>query len=318
MQKFLLSLAGLALAFTVILSTGCNPDGDDPTDPTGPDARFVTESGFLDANADVEVGQTFKTKVSLLTGDSKLQSVTIYEDDVKLGTNFFTINGGTLTANNPFLITGADKDGVTYEFEISTVNTVGAVRTYEVEVTDEKGLKDAVSLTITSKAPATTPIEMSLTGILFNASDILPTGGLDLDNGNNVSATSSLAEIRDMGINCAMPNATNWRKQIGTVNGAEMKRVVPANVENFSFANATNKEIILAAFETGDPIDSNLSTLNCDPNTNVVVTDVTIPLVVGDMFVIKGATGRIYLIRVDEVNNTTNDNNDNYMMSLKY
>lgn len=318
MQKLLLSLAGLALVFTVILSTGCNPDEGEPTDPTGPDARFVTESGYLDGNAEVVAGETFKIKVSLLTGDNKLQSVTIYEDDVKLGTNFFTINNGALTSNNPFLIVGTDKDGVTYEFEISTVNTVGAVRTYEVEVADENGLKDVVSLTITSKAPPTTPIEMSLTGILFNASDILPTGGLDLDNGNNVSATSTLAEIRDMGINCAMPNATNWRKQIGTVNGAEMKRVVPANVENFSFANATTKEIIAAAFDTGDSIDSNLSTLNCDPNTNVVVTDVTLPLVVGDMFVIKGATGRIYLIRIDQVNNTTNDNNDNYVLSLKY
>lgn len=316
MQKLLLSLAGLALAFTVILSTGCNPDGDDPIDPSGPDARFVTEAGFLDGSADVEVGQTFKIKVSLLTGDNKLQSVTIYEDDVKLGTSFFTINGGALLANNPFLVTGADKDGVTYEFEISTVNTVGAVRTYEVEVADEKGLTDAVSLTITSKAPATTPIEMSLTGVLLNQAGPVGQGGLNLDNGQSTASDAASAEIRDVGIDCGLPDATNWRKQIGTINGAEMRRVRADMVENFSFANATNKEIIAAAFETGSSILDTNSAIDCQGNS-VIVRDMTLPLVVGDMFVIS-ANSKIYLIRVDEVNVTTNDNDDNYKLSIKY
>lgn len=316
MQKLLLSLAGLALVFTVILSTGCNPDEGEPTDPSGPDARFVTESGFLDANADVVAGETFKIKVSLLTGDNKLQSVTLYEDDVKLGTSFFTINGGALLANNPFLITGADKDGVTYEFEISSVNTVGAVRTYEVEVADESGLKDAVSLTITSKAPPTTPIEMSLTGVLLNQAGPVGTGGLNLDNGQGTGSDDPAAEIRDVGIDCSQPNASNWRKQIGTVNGAEMRRVRAEMVENFSFANANNKEIISAAFDTGSAIGDTNQAIDCNGNA-VTVTDMTLALVVGDMFAVK-ANGKIYLIKVDEVNNTTNDNNDNYKFSIKY
>lgn len=316
MQKLLLSLAGLALVFTVILSTGCNPDEGEPTDPSGPDARFVTESGFLDANADVVAGETFKIKVSLLTGDNKLQSVTLYEDDVKLGTSFFTINGGALLANNPFLITGADKDGVTYEFEISSVNTVGAVRTYEVEVADESGLKDAVSLTITSKAPPTTPIEMSLTGVLLNQAGPVGTGGLNLDNGQGTGSDDPAAEIRDVGIDCSQPNASNWRKQIGTINGAEMRRVRAEMVENFSFANANNKEIISAAFDTGSAIGDTNQAIDCNGNA-VTVTDMTLALVVGDMFAVK-ANGKIYLIKVDEVNNTTNDNNDNYKFSIKY
>ncbi|NUO01216.1 MAG: hypothetical protein HUU01_11435, partial [Saprospiraceae bacterium] len=293
-----------------------NPDEGEPTDPSGLDARFVTESGFLDANADVVAGETFKIKVSLLTGDNKLQSVTLYEDDVKLGTSFFTINGGALLANNPFLITGADKDGVTYEFEISSVNTVGAVRTYEVEVADESGLKDAVSLTITSKAPPTTPIEMSLTGVLLNQAGPVGTGGLNLDNGQGTGSDDPAAEIRDVGIDCSQPNASNWRKQIGTVNGAEMRRVRAEMVENFSFANANNKEIISAAFDTGSAIGDTNQAIDCNGNA-VTVTDMTLALVVGDMFAVK-ANGKIYLIKVDEVNNTTNDNNDNYKFSIKY
>lgn len=315
MQKLLLSLAGLALAFTVMLSTGCNPDEGDPSN--GPDARLESEAGFLDGNADVVAGETFKVKVTLTPGDKKLQSVTIYEDDVKLNTSFFTIDGGSLTSNNPFLIVGSSQDGVTYTFEISSANTVGQVRTYEIEVADEAGLKDAVSLTITTVAPASTPIEKSLTGVLLNASGPAGQGGLDLDDGDGTGSANATAEIRDMGINCGQPDATNWRKQIGTVNGAEMKRVVAANVENFTFTNANTKEIIQAAFDTGDPIDSNLPTLYCNAADNVIVTDVTLPLVVGDMFVVK-ANSKIYLIRVDAVNNVAADNSDNYVMSVKY
>jgi len=316
MQKLLLSLAGLAMAFAVILFTGCDPEGDDPGDKLGPDVSFVSEAGFLNGNADVEAGETFKIKVSALTGDAKLKSVTIYEDDVKLATNFFVINSGAITSNNPFLIVGADKDGATYEFEISTVNTVGAVHTYEVEVEDDGGLKDAVSLTITSVAPATTPIEMSLTGVLLNQAGPAGQGGLDLDTGVGTGSNAANAEIRDVGIDCGLPDASNWRKQIGTINGAEMRRVRPEMVENFSFANATNKEIIAAAFSTGSSILDTNQAIDCQGNM-VTVTDMTLPLVVGDMFAIS-ANSKIYLIRVDEVNNTTNNNDDNYKFSIKY
>ena len=139
---------------------------------------------------------------------------------------------------------------------------------------------------------------------------------MNLDNGQSTASDAASAEIRDVGIDCGLPDATNWRKQIGTINGAEMRRVRAEMVENFSFANATNKEIIAAAFETGSSILDTNSAIDCQGNS-VIVRDMTLPLVVGDMFVIS-ANSKIYLIRVDEVNVTTNNNDDNYKLSIKY
>lgn len=314
MQKWFLKLAALSLAATAMIWTGC---GDDPiiTNPLGPDVRFVVESGYLDSDADVIKGEVFKVKVNALTGDGKLKSVQILEGSDKLGNDRFDINGGAITSNNPFLITGADQDGATFEIAIVS-KTEETSTTYTFEVTDENNLQDEVTLVITTKAPPTTPIERTLTGVLFNASGPAGTGGLDLDEGTGKGSQDASAEIRDMGINCGV-NPPTWRMQIGTVNGAVMRRVQPGMVENFSFDNANTKEIIAAAYETGSTISSNLPTLYCNPDDNVTVTNVTLPLVVGDMFAIT-ANSKIYLIRVDEINNVDADNSDNYKLSIKY
>lgn len=313
MQKWFLQISGIALALLIILSTGCNPD--DPTpNPLGPDVRLVTEAGFVSSDADVTKGEVFKVKVSVLTGDAKLKSFTISEGSDKLSTARFDINSGAITSNNPFLITGADQSGATYEFAITSLSDEVAT-TYTFEVTDENNLKDEVSVVITTKAPPTTPIEMSLTGVLFNASGPAGTGGLDLDAGTGTGSLDPSAEIRDLGINCGA-SGSPWRMQIGSVNGAVLRRVRAEMVENFSFDNATNKEIIAAAYDTGTT-PSNGMTLYCDPNDDVAVTNVTLPLIVGDVFAIS-ANGKIYLIRVDEVNDVPADNSDNYKMSIKY
>lgn len=314
MQKWFLRLATLSLVATVMIWTGC---GEDPIidNPLGPDVRFVVESGYLDGNADVVKGEVFKVKINALIGDGKLKSVQILEGSDKLATDRFDINGGAITSNNPFLITGADQDGATFEIAIVS-KTEETSTTYTFEVTDENNLQDEVSLVITTKAPPTTPIERTINGVLFNASGPVGTGGLDLDEGVGTGSQATTAEIRDMGINCTV-NPPTWRMQIGTVNGAVMRRVRAEMVENFSFDNANTKEIIAAAYETGSTISSNLSTLYCDPNDDVTVTNVTLPLVVGDMFAIT-ANGKIYLIRVDEINNVDADNSDNYKMSIKY
>lgn len=314
MQKWFFQLAGLSLALTIILASGCT---DDPiVEPSlGPDVRFVSETGYLSADADVTRGDFFLVKITAAKGDGKLKSFTVYEGSDKLATARFEINNGTITSNNPFLITGVDQDGATYEFKIESLDALAST-TYTFEVTDENNLQDEVSLVVTTKAPATTPIEMSLNGVLFNASGPVGTGGLDLDTGTGTGSQAAGAEIRDMGINCGV-NPPAWRMQIGTVNGAVMRRVRADMVENFTFDNANTKEILAAAYETGSTISSNLPTLYCNPDDNVTVTNVTLPLVVGDMFAIS-ANNKIYLIRVDEINDVAADNSDNYKMSIKY
>jgi len=316
MKNLLLKLSGLSLLFAAFLFVGCE---EDPivTDPLGPDVRLVADPGFVAADAQVVIGETYSVRLSVLKGDSKLQSVEILAGTNKLESSRFVINAGAIGSNNPFLVIGTDKDGVTYDIAISPAvgSIVGDVTLYTFEVTDEAGNKDAVTLQITIKAPPTTALENTLTGILLNQAGPPNTGGLDLDTGTGTGSTATTAEIRDLGIDCGLPNSSNWRKQIGSVNGADMKKVDLTQLENFTFAGVTNKEAIAAAYSTGIVLTNGQSE-TCGGSTTAV-TDVSSAIVVGDMFVVF-ANGKNYLIRIDEVNTTTANNDDNYKISVKF
>lgn len=316
MKNLLLKLSGLSLILAAFLFVGCE---EDPiiTDPLGPDVRLVADPGFVAADAQVVLGETFTVRVSALKGDTKLQSVQILAGTTKLENSRFTINAGSITSNNPFLVTGTDQDGVTYDIAISPAvgSAVGDVTVYTFEVTDQGGNKDAVTLQITIKAPPTTPLTSTLTGVLFNQAGPSGTGGLDLDTGTGTGSTAAAAEIRDLGIDCGLPNSSNWRKQIGSVNGADMKKVNLSQLENFTFAGVTNKEAIASAYSTGTALTDGQSE-TCGGSVTPV-TDVTAAVAVGDMFVVS-ANGKIYLIKIDEVNTTTADNSDNYKVSIKF
>ncbi len=323
MQQFVLKLTGLALVMGVLLFSACE---DNPiiTDPLGPDIQLIADPGFVDASDDVEVGSAFDMKVTIFTGDAKLQSVEIFEGADKLPTDRFTINAGAITTNNPFLVTGADKDGATYEFRVNAGSqVVGDVTTYTVEVTDESGEKDAVDVVISTVAPPGTPVDMTITGVLLNQAGPVGTGGLDLDTGTGTGSADGDAEIRDLGIDCTIAvEMENWRALFGTVNGADMRQVDLSVVENFTFDGAGTKEAIQAAYDSGITLaDGESQAPSCATTT---VTDATASTpAVDDMFVIF-ANNTYYLIRIDEVNfvHSAVDpdvrNDDNFVFSIKF
>lgn len=215
------------------------------------------------------------------------------------------------------MILGVDKDGVTYDINIlpAAAQTVGDITTYSFTVTDSNGATDLVDIVITTAAEPGTPITFNMTGVLFNQAGPAGTGGLDLDTGAGVGSANATADIRDLGIDCALPNATNWRQQIGTVNGADMRKVDISQLENFSFATVDKTEVILEAYTSGTALADGSST-TCGGAT-VAVTDVSAPVTVGDMFVVF-ANAKYYLIKIDEVNTTASTNGDNYKLSIKY
>lgn len=315
MQTFLLKFTGLALIAGVLLFSACE---EDPivTTPLGPDIQLVADPGFVDGDTDVEIGSAFDVKVTIFTGDAKLQSLEIFQGTDKLATARFTINGGAITSNNPFLITGADKDGATYEFRINPgTEMVNDINTYSFEVTDEAGETDVVDVVITTVAPPGTPIDMTLTGILLNQAGPAGTGGLSLDDGQGTGSLNTAAEIRDMGIDCTIAGAENWRAQFGTVNGAVMVKVDQDQVENFTFDNVDKKEAIQGAYDTGIALSDGISySATC---VETAVTDVSGAIAVDDMFVVL-RDGVYYLIRVDEVNPVGGSNGDNIVFSIKY
>lgn len=134
-----------SLFVLMIILTGCP---DDPVDPTlSPSVSFVTETDFLDADANVaNGGDVFKVKLSAVSGTAALKTLTVFEDGTKLSTDRFDVNGDPAAAN-PLLVLGDDTNSFTWTVSV-TAHDAGTVN-YEFVVEDEGGLSDAASLNIT-------------------------------------------------------------------------------------------------------------------------------------------------------------------------
>ncbi len=322
MKNLLLKLSGLLLALTFMISTGCETEDDTPI-LLGPDIFFVVDPGFLSADAELALGETFKVKVRADRGDSDLKTLTFTFDGVdpkgaELDNYIKAISAGgsSITVNNPLLILGTATAGATWEIEIVPFGQLlNETVSYTFVVEDQAGKKASATLDITITG---TPLQKSISGVLFNQAGPAGTGGLDLDDGVGTGSADPSAEIRDLGINCTInpANAENWRRQVGSVNGTNMVKVVPsAQAEGFTFDKVETREVILAAYETGTTLADGVSTSPTCAETPV--TDVSAPVVVGDLFAIKKAD-IYYIIRIDEVNAVSGSNGDNYKISIKY
>jgi hypothetical protein len=301
------------------LFTACTEDPIITGNPieTAPSIKFATEAGFLNKDATIDVGASFKVKVEMVPGSSDLNAFEVLEAGKRLDVKRIQIaNIGT--ANNPQLITGTNKKGATYEITILPDATVTEekVLTYAVEVTDEAGKSAAVSLTITTDIALTT-LSKTLTGILLNQGGPEGTGGLDLDEGKGVGSTDVSAEIQDEGINTGLANDKNWRRQIAGVNGAVLRVAdLKAITENLTFKNVAYKEQVVQAFETGKEVDGTdvVSAGTSDKENN---EKVSLPVKVGDVFAVKKGNN-YYLLECTKITETPSDNKDSYEFSIKY
>ena len=321
MKNFLSLLATAFLLSGVLFLTSCGDD--DPTPGTGNDV-FPTVAISGVSSTVVDPGTVVSFTVTGDKGTNDLNSFTVTEDGVNLSTDRYSITEYTtngITLNNPQLLIGNDASNFVYTVNITTVSenadpTLSADYVYEVVLADNKGNTDSdfVTVTVNSSVDPGTPTTFEDSGILLNQAGPAGTGGLDLDTGNGTGSGNSAAEIRDLGIDCTVGSGENWRAQFGTVNGADMVKVDLNIVEGFTFASATTTEAIQGAYDTGISLSSGISTApNCDETT---VTDVATPSV-GDMYVVF-ANGTYYLIRVDEINQVSGSNADNYVFSIKY
>jgi len=323
MQKFIARFSGLLVLFAFVF-TACEED-DPIIDPNPvddpPSVALVSGAGLVDGDETVDPAQVFTVRVEATAGTADLNSLEVLEDGNRLANSRFTLfdvigNKDITPVNNPQVLAPITSNGQV-EVEISiTAPDVEGPYTYTFEVTDGSQLADATEITITVENPLT-PLSDSLTGVLLNQAGPAGTGGLDLDTGDGTGSSASESEIRDMGLDCTIPApGLNWRRQIGTINGAEMRAVDMTAVENFTFDNVSSVEEILGAYESGIELNDGES-INCANASTTEVTDVTEVLTAGDMFVVF-SNDTYYLIRIDEVNETDMNNNDNYVISIKY
>ena len=324
MKQFLSLFAIVAVAL-VFVTTGCKEDDTDPInfpadvillqeDPTDGSLYFYEDFEVNDTATFVALG------INAEKGTGALKSLTITQDGSNVDVDRLQMRdlrtGATITVNNPLLITGDNVDGFDFEILLNVHNEYGTTANYSFNVGDENDLVGSASINITTTEPLT-PLDMTIPGALLNAAGPAGTGGLDLDTGDSTGSGDAAAEIRDLGIDCAEPNSSNWLGQIGTVNGADMKKVDPASIENFDFDTVDNKEIIEEAYSKGTELadGSTVNTSGCDA-VPLSVTDVDAPAV-GDVYVVS-ANGTYYMFEIVAINVTTDNNDDEYEVNIKF
>jgi len=277
---------------------------------TGGGLPPVVELGISGMFEDVEAGALVKIPVTVAQGSFALSSIAVYQDN-ELITDVSRLYYGDTSVNfddNPQEIPAEDKFGFQKDIYVRAQEEAGTSQ-YTIILSDEFGESTSSDFSISTN-PVGTPLTNEFNGVLFNAAGPAGTGGLDLDEGLGTGSSSALAEIKDNGIDQAQPAASNWVKTITGINGTTVKLLIPGLegvTEGFSFAGVTNKEQITELASVGTAFQ----------NTNASGELMSFLVEVGDIFVAIG-TNETYLFEVVEVNETTDNNDDNYVFNIKF
>ncbi len=267
-----------------------------------------TLTGLGNANPTFPEGtQNVSFKLDGAKGSGQLSTLELRQNGILVDEADFNWNGlSMMSMGNPFPLSGTDVDGFTEgTFLVDLPMSVG-VYVYLFILEDEFGSRDSASYTVITETSGT-PVEIREDEILNK--DGMAAGGLDLDTGDNVSSSSTMAELIDNGINTDLDPNVNWIQTISAVNGATMKYVVALAEgvpEGYSFANTNTKEEIEALYtnNTGTEISS------ANSNSTAIVE-------VGDDFVVS-SNGNYWLLTVKDVVKTIDNNNDKYVFDVKF
>lgn len=275
------------------------------TDAGTPPLVEITTSGMIDVNQ----GELISLPITVGQGTFPLASITVLENGVPIADFADRLYYDDLTnpfTSNPYPIPSADVNGFQRTLFIRAGNDAGT-NTYTVQLADDAGTITETSFEVTT-AIAGTPTTL-LQGVLFNAAGPAGTGGLDLDTGTGTGSSDILSEIKDQGIDQSQTNDLNWIKKIAPINGTRMVFLL-ANVnglsENFTFESVDSKEQIVEAFPSGTVLNNDI---NGNPESFLME--------VGDIYAAE-RDGTYYLFVVREINETPDNNGDNYVFDIKF
>ena len=235
--------------------------------------------------SDIDPGALLSIPIDVVAGSTQLASISVLEDGVLVDPS--RVELGTMDFDaNPYILEGALKDSIMDNLFLN-VHMDEGTKTYRIIITDDNGETSQINLDITTVDPLT-PVT-TLMGVLFNAAGPAGTGGLDLDEGVGTGSTSSLAEIKDFGIDPNEPGSVNWIQRITGINGNEMRYVyngLAGVPEGFTFGGVVGKEEILALWDVSEAFTS-----------TVGGESASFPVEVGDIFVVSnGANYYICLL----------------------
>ena len=250
-------------------------------------------------------GNKVTIPVSTLAGTYLLKAIAVLDEDANPLDVADIYYGDTQTnfTSNPMDIEGDDRFGFDVDIYITAHN--GGLKNYTIALEDESGDIQFVDFTINAGLSVN-----FLQGILFNAAGPAGTGGLDLDDGISVGSNDPTAEIKDEGIDLDEPMDLNWIRRISGVNGSEVKQLVPnmnGLPESFTFEDVFTPDQIAAVWDNAtDFLDSN------DAGERI-----SFRVGIGDLFIVENS-GKYYMIKVVEINETTDSNGDNYVIDIKH
>ena len=241
-------------------------------------------------------GTLVQVNAEAVMGTNELVSVSVWEDG-DLIMDLERIRFANVDfSDNPMPLFAPDTEGFT---EGIIIRTIAGTHNYIIRVSDTDGNNADAEFTIT-EASTGTALDNVFEFVLFSNASGPNLGGLDLDNGVAVPSASADAEIRDLGIDTNQPVASNWIQRVEAVNGSTLRVVNLDNLpDGFTFDGVSTKEEVADAFNSG---------VDADPSP---------VLQAGDLLAVASPTN-IYIMRVDEVNITDGDNEDNYLFSIKF
>ncbi|MDP5170484.1 MAG: hypothetical protein NWR72_09570 [Bacteroidia bacterium] len=284
-KRTLLSLSLLIAVVTIF--TSCDNTTPTPVGPTLSTASLSADSVYTDSS--------FTISVTASKGDVDLTRIEVQENGTAIAASRLQIDGFTAGSNPSPLSTDA-ASSFTYTLTIVAGSVDGETSEYTVIVTDADGLTASESFDIYTEDFGTLVTERTMI-LLLNQAGPAGQGGLDLETGASTGTTAAFpdADLRDMGIDTNLPNASNWLQQIASINGAELK--VPA--AGLVYGEVLTKEAVLAAFEAGQIITTSDK------------------VAVGDLFLVKTKVGNYFLLNTVAITPTAADNADKYEFSVK-
>jgi hypothetical protein len=265
-----------------------------------PPTILVEGSGM----AMIAPGTIFGVPLTVADVTTPLSTISVLQDGVAIDADRLWYDDVTVQfPTNPAQLPDVDKLGLMRTIFVR-VHADSGLRTYTFELTDEDNQVFSRDITIETGASVT-----SLDGVLFNRAGPSGTGGLDLDNGMSVGSTDGSAEIKDEGIDNG-PVESNWIRRISGANGAEVRHLFNGQnglADNFEFDNVTTAGQVAALWDNGVSF----------VDTNADGDGVSLRVEQGDLFTIS-ANNTFYLIRISQVVETVDNNQDNYMVDIRF
>lgn len=284
MNKLIFSKFIIFFIAGIVIFSSCTQDAVPPSLVLG------TGTDYISGNSTVYGGTELKVQLKGTKADAEMKSLSIYENGSQL--NLSRIVSG-LNAN-PTVLTGTETTSFTKDV-VFTAQTSGT-SDYLFILEDASGSKDSVGFTITLKAEtAFNVVNANLK--VYNADG--PTGyfgSVDLQAGATVASTSTSGDVQDFGINTS---DTGWQKKIKPENGTEM--YIPSGTVDFDKVTSLEKLVEVL-------------------NNSTKVTEASVAI--GKIFVFKSpsslsGTYDYFVIKTLDLKETTSDNLDYYIFSLK-